>query len=250
VATTPAKRACPECGTLLPEEAEFCPVCALRQAVETQSESALDTSSELRFEHYTVLQNAEGKLFELGRGAMGVTYKAFDVRLQRPAALKIISSKLIGNESARLRFIREARSAASVRHQNVASVFHIGQSGGNYYYAMEFVEGESLEKLIRRSGRLETELALRIVEEAAEGLEAIDKQHLVHRDIKPSNVMVSSQDGKLETVKIIDLGLAKGVAEENTLSTVGAFIGTPAYASPEQFGGIATDIVPISIRSA
>ena len=145
MATTPAKRACPECGTLLPEEAEFCPVCALRQAAETQSESVLDTSSELRFEHYTVLQNAEGKPFELGRGAMGVTYKAFDVRLQRPAALKIINPKLFGNDSARQRFVREARAAASVRHQNVASVFHIGESGGNYYYAMEFVEGESLE---------------------------------------------------------------------------------------------------------
>jgi hypothetical protein len=139
VAITPAKRACPECGTLLPEEAEFCPVCALRQAAETQSDSVSDISSELRFEHYTVLQNAEGKPFELGRGAMGVTYKAFDVRLQRPAALKIINSKLLGNESARLRFIREARAAASVRHPNVASVFHIGESGGNYYYAMELV---------------------------------------------------------------------------------------------------------------
>jgi hypothetical protein len=104
VATTPAKRACPECGTLLPEEAEFCPVCALRQAVQTQTESFSESAScELRFEHYTVLQNGEGKPFELGRGAMGVTYKAFDVRLQRPAALKIINSKLLGNESARLR---------------------------------------------------------------------------------------------------------------------------------------------------
>jgi serine/threonine protein kinase len=105
---------------------------------------------------------------------------------------------------------------------------------------MEFVEGEGLEKLIRRSGCLETDLALRIVEEAAEGLEAIDKQHLVHRDLKPSNIMVSVQCGSLETAKIIDLGLAKGVAEENTLSAVGAFVGTPAYASPEQFAGIAT----------
>jgi serine/threonine protein kinase len=242
MATTPAKRACPECGTLLPEEAEFCPVCALRRAVQTQSDSVTDTSSELRFEHYTVLRNPEGKPLELGRGAMGVTYKAFDVRLQRPAALKIINSKLIGNESARLRFIREARAAASVRHQNVASVFHIGESGGNYYYAMELVEGESLEKLIRPSGCLETDLALEIVAQVAAGLAAIEEQHLVHRDIKPSNIMVSFQERKLKSAKIIDLGLAKGVAEENTFSSVGAFVGTPAYASPEQFAGIATDI--------
>jgi serine/threonine protein kinase len=126
----------------------------------------------LRFEHYTVLKNAEGKRFELGRGAMGVTYKAFDVHLQRPAALKIINRQLFGNESARARFVREARAAASVQHQNVASVFHIGESGGNWYYAMEFIEGESLAALIRRSGRLGTDLALNIVEQAAAGLAA------------------------------------------------------------------------------
>jgi serine/threonine protein kinase len=242
VATTPAKRACSVCGTLLADDSPYCPVCALQQALGTQTYSELNTSSELRFEHYTVLQNAEGKPFELGRGAMGVTYKAFDVRLQRPAALKIINAQLFGNESARARFVREARAAASVRHQNVASVFHIGETGGNYYYAMELVEGESLAALIRRSGCLGTDLALDIAEQAAAGLAAIENQHLVHRDIKPSNMMVSLQDGKLENVKIIDLGLAKGVAEENSLSTVGAFIGTPAYASPEQFAGIATDI--------
>jgi serine/threonine protein kinase/Flp pilus assembly protein TadD len=242
VSTTPAKRACPVCGTLLPEEGAFCPVCALRGALETQSNLVKDSSSDLRFEHYMVLQNPEGKPFELGRGAMGVTYKAFDPRLQRPVALKIINPQLFGNYSARRTFVREARAAASVRHQNVASVFHIGESSGNYYYAMEFVEGESLQSLIRRSGRLETNLALEIVDQVAYGLGAIDKQRLVHRDIKPSNIMVSLPDGKLETVKIIDLGLAKGVAEENTLSNVGVFIGTPAYASPEQFSGIAIDI--------
>jgi len=242
VATTPAKRACPACGALLADDSAYCPVCALQQALGTQTYSVSNTSSELRFEHYTVLQNAEGKPFELGHGGMGVTYKAFDVHLQCPVALKIINAQLFGNESARLRFVREARAAASVRHSNVASVFHLGESGGNYYYAMEFVEGETLAALIRRSGRLETDLTLEIVEQIAAGLAAIEKQHLVHRDIKPSNIMVSLQVGKLESVKIIDLGLAKGVAEENTLSTVGAFIGTPAYASPEQFAGIATDI--------
>jgi serine/threonine protein kinase/TolB-like protein/Tfp pilus assembly protein PilF len=242
VATTPAKRACPVCGTLFADDSAYCPVCALRGAVETPGDSVSDSSPELRFEHYRVLQNAEGKPLELGRGAMGVTYKAFDINLQRPVAIKSIHTQLFVNDSARLRFVREARAAASVRHPNVASVFHLGESGGNYYYAMEFVEGETLDAFTRRSGCLETDLALEIVGQVASGLAAIEKQHLVHRDIKPSNVMVSLQDGKLENVKIIDLGLAKGGAGENTLSTVGAFIGTPAYASPEQFAGIATDI--------
>jgi serine/threonine protein kinase len=173
---------------------------------------------------------------------MGITYKAFDTHLQCQVALKIINAELIGDTSARHHFVREARAAASVRHPNVASVFHLGESGGNYFYVMEFVEGETLEKLIRRSDTLETDVALEVVAQVAAGLTAIQKQHLVHRDIKPSNIMVSFEEGRLESVKIIDLGLAKVVAEANTISTSGSFTGTPGYASPEQFAGLGADI--------
>jgi serine/threonine protein kinase/tetratricopeptide (TPR) repeat protein len=156
-------------------------------------------------------------------------------------ALKIIRAQFVGNEAARSRFLREARAAASVRHSNVASVFHLGESGGNYFYAMEFVDGETLEKLIRRRGPLEIELTLEIVTQVAAGLSAIHKQHLVHRDIKPGNIMLSWEEGRLENVKIIDLGLAKWVTEDS-LSIAGGFVGTPVYASPEQFAGFGTDI--------
>jgi TolB-like protein len=97
-------------------------------------------------------------------------------------------------------------------------VFHLGETGGNYFYVMEFVDGETLEELVRRSGELEPNVALEIVAQVAAGLTAIHKQHLVHRDIKASNIMVSLEEGRLETVKIIDLGLAKGVADEGTIS--------------------------------
>ncbi len=137
--------------------------------------------------------------------------------------------------------MREARAAGSVRHPNVASVFHLGETDGNYFYAMEFVDGETLEKVIRSSGRLETEVALEVTAQIGAGLTAIQKQHLFHRDIKPSNIMVNFEEDRLETVKIIDLGLVKGIAEES-ISTVGSFTGTPEYASPEQFAGVATDI--------
>jgi TolB-like protein len=106
---------------------------------------------------------------------------------------------------------------------------------------MEFVDGETLEALIHRRGRLEIDLALEIVTQVAAGLTAIHKQHLVHRDIKPSNIMLSWEESRLENVKIIDLGLAKAVTED-TLSIAGSFIGTPTYASPEQFAGLGTDI--------
>jgi serine/threonine protein kinase len=234
----------------------FCPVCMLRMGLEGEVESSEarpedlrgESASEVasqRFEHYEVLMREDGTPVELGRGAMGVTYKAFDVDLRYPVTLKVISDKYLGDESARLRFLREARAAASVRHPNVASVFHLGRSGENYFYAMEFVEGETLEKLIKRSGRLEVELALEIVTQVAAGLAAVHKQKLVHRDIKPSNIMVRLEDEGAVTAKIIDLGLAKAVNEpgsQTAISTPGGFAGTPEFASPEQFAGLGVDI--------
>jgi serine/threonine protein kinase len=134
------------------------------------------------------VKGEDGKPIELGRGAMGVTYKAFDVDLRYPVTLKVISERYLGDESARRRFVREARAAASVRHPNVASVFHLGKHGDSYFYAMEFVEGETLESLIQRSGRLKIKLAVEITSQVAAGLAAVHKQKLVHRDIKPSNI--------------------------------------------------------------
>jgi len=241
-----SKQVCQVCGTVLSNDSESCPVCALQGALRPGSGgSALNdtlSESELRFEHYRVLQNPDGTPLELGHGAMGVTYKAFHVHLQCPVALKLINARFIGDASARHRFVREARAAASVRHPNVASVFHLGESGGNYFYAMEFVDGETLAKVIQHSGRIEPDMALEVAAQVALGLTAIQKQHLVHRDIKPSNIMVSLEEGRLESVKIIDLGLAKVVAEEDSISSAGGFTGTPGYASPEQFAGLGTDI--------
>jgi serine/threonine protein kinase len=176
---------------------------------------------------------------------MGVTYKAFDVHLHCSVTLKVISEKYLGDESARLRFLREARAAARLRHSNVASVLHLGRTGSSYFYAMEFVEGETLDNLIKRSGQLEVKLALEILAQVAAGLAAVHKQKLVHRDIKPSNVMVNLEEGGVVAAKIIDLGLAKpapNAPAEVAISTAGAFAGTPEFASPEQFAGVGVDI--------
>jgi serine/threonine protein kinase/tetratricopeptide (TPR) repeat protein len=240
------KRLCGTCGAALADQDEFCPVCALRGALQTD-ETATEPSAapvlEKRFGHYEILTNEDGTEFELGRGAMGITYKAFDIDLRRFAALKVISPRYLADESVRSRFLREARAAASVRHPNVASVFQLGKSQDNYFYAMEFVEGETLANLIKRSGRLEAKRALEIAAQVAAGLGAIHKQNLVHRDIKPSNIMVSSSDG-VGSVKIIDLGLAKLAESESqaAISMPGAFAGTPEFASPEQFLGMDVDI--------
>src|SRR6266853_5813252 len=204
--STEPQRTCPSCGNEVSGAMEFCPVCMLRKGLAGGVESGESSASEdtvkstaeqvaQRFEHYELVTGEDGKPVELGRGAMGVTYKAFDVDLRCPVTLKVISQKYIGDESARLRFLREARAAAKLRHSNVASVLHLGRTGSSYFYAMEFVEGENLEQFIKRSGRLEVKLALEITTQVAAGLAAVHKQKLVHRDIKPSNIMVSFEEG-------------------------------------------------------
>src|SRR5215468_10728548 len=253
--STEPQRTCPSCGNEFSGAMEFCPVCMLRKGLASGivfGESSFDEAVKptldqppKRFEHYELVTGEDGKPVELGRGAMGVTYKAFDINLRCPVTLKVISERYLGDESERLRFLREARAAASVRHPNVASVFHLGRTGSSYFYAMEFVEGQTLESLMRRSGRLDVKLALNITTQVAAGLAAVHKQKLVHRDIKPSNIMVSLEEGAAVAAKIIDLGLAKSLDEpgaRTAISTPGAFAGTPEFASPEQFAGIGADI--------
>jgi len=255
--STEPQRTCPSCGNELSGATEFCPVCLLRKGLADGVESGGSSASEdpvepktpeqamQRFEHYELVTGEDGQPVELGRGAMGVTYKAFDVDLRCPVTLKVISERYLADESARLSFLREARAAASVRHPNVASVFHLGRTGSSYFYAMEFVEGETLEKLIKRSGRVEVKLALEITTQVAAGLVAVHEQNLVHRDIKPTNIMVRIKEERSVTAKIIDLGLAKTLnesASEAGISSPGAFVGTPEFASPEQFAGVGVDI--------
>jgi serine/threonine protein kinase len=252
---TEYQRTCPSCGNEFSGAMEFCPVCMLHKALAGGVESGESWSGDTlkptpeqalqRFEHYELVKGADGKPIELGRGAMGVTYKAVDFDLQCPVTLKVISERYLTDEGARLRFLREARAAARLRHSNVASVLHLGRTGSSYFYAMEFVEGETLENLINRSGRLAVKLALEIATQVAAGLAAVHEQNLVHRDIKPTNIMVRLKEEGSVRAKIIDLGLAKSVDQpspQTAISTPGAFAGTPEFASPEQFAGVGVDI--------
>ncbi|HEX8311654.1 MAG TPA: protein kinase, partial [Chthoniobacteraceae bacterium] len=188
------------------------------------------------FDHYEVLTRDDGSLFELGRGAMGITYKAFDTNLRMPVALKVINGNYLDSDVARQRFIREARSAAKLRHRHVASVFHLGTEGDAYFYAMEFIDGETVDALIKRQGPLKPALALQITDQVARALNAAQPHGLVHRDIKPANLMLVREDDEI-VVKVIDFGLAKssvGGEEDNATLSIGGFVGTPHFASPEQ----------------
>ena len=190
------------------------------------------------FQHFRILQRPDGTPWELGRGAMGITYKAYDTNLRYDVALKVINAQLITSDSVKQRFIREARSAAQLSHPNVARVFHLGETEAGFFYAMEFVDGETVERRVQRTGPIRLDLALRIVRQVTRALIAAERQRLVHRDIKPSNIMlVHSEDDEHIQVKVIDFGLAKSLVSSADLSgaiTVGGFVGTPHFASPEQ----------------
>ena len=246
---------CPICKTPLSESisAISCPVCMLRTALaettELRNEDLIVTSkpggTETRFEHYELVRHDDGTPLELGRGAMGITFKAIDTNLRVEVALKVVKARYLDNEMMRQRFVSEARAAASLRHPNVASVFHLGKTGEDYFYSMEFVEGEPLDRVLKYRGPLEVELALDIVEQVAAALSAAYRQNIVHRDIKPSNLMVTFGVGGRVTVKVIDFGLARPMrvsASEPRLSEAGVFMGTPQYASPEQCSGKEADI--------
>jgi serine/threonine protein kinase/Flp pilus assembly protein TadD len=265
---------CPTCGAALEETRGGCMFCLLQAGMGSEEETVHDSTPDaleggMRFGIYEVDLHADGSLCELGRGAMGVTYRATDTSLQRKVALKIIKSAIAERSAdARERFIREARSAAALRHEHIATVYQFGMrfETGQYYYAMELIEGETLEDRVHRAGPLDARTTIAIAEQVTSALAAAEKHGLVHRDLKPANLMLVNADdpevmGRDQTpsrpsrmralrksgipvVKIIDFGLAKAFhsATDPKSLTHDRFVGTPAFASPEQFEHSALDV--------
>src|SRR5580700_4644734 len=201
-----------------------------------------EENAENQFEPYQILTHPDGSFVELGRGSMGITYRAIDTTLEFPVALKVIDFKAAGVEANRERFLREARAAAKLRHPHVASVLYYGvRPYGPCFYAMELVEGETLAERVERTGPLSTADALAVVAQVAKALAAAEKHGLVHRDLKPANLMLLH--GPEINVKVIDFGLAKMVGHQEPTDriTYDGFVGTPAFASPEQFSGSEID---------
>ncbi len=241
---------CSICGEPLSTKGD-CLACLLRTGLE---ESTVETkpSLSLVFGDFEIARHEDGSFCELGRGAMGVTYLASDNVLRRKVALKVIEvpAAARGSQAVRERFLREARAAGALRHPNVAAVFQFGASpdGSRCYYAMELVEGETLETRVRRDGPLNPKLVMEIATQIAQALIAAAAQGLIHRDLKPGNIMLKPGNAgaaQLE-VKIIDFGLAKAIADAGAEMDIthGEFVGTPNFASPEQF-----ESGPIDVRS-
>ncbi len=231
--------------------------CLLQAGIGSEKETEHDSTPDAleggaRFGVYEIDRREDGSLYELGRGAMGVTYRATDTSLQRKVALKIIKTDIAERSAdARERFMREARAAAALRHENIATVYQFGMrlETGQYFYAMELIEGETLDERVRRAGTLDARTTIEIAKQVTSALAAAEKHGLVHRDLKPGNLMLVSPDGetgnnKKLLVKIIDFGLAKAVHSQTDLKSLthDRFVGTPAFASPEQFEHSALDV--------
>jgi len=178
---------------------------------------------EERIGHYRIVS-------ELGRGGMGVVYKAHEESLNRFVALKVLGEHLAEDPGAVQRFVREAQSAARLNHPNIVQIYAISEEGGRPFFAMEFVSGTSLQSILRARGKLEIGEACRLMLQASSGLAAAHDLGVVHRDIKPANLMIDERG----LLKIADFGLALLADSVSRLTATGMFMGTPGYLSPEQ----------------
>lgn len=236
----PVCRLCHEVIGLDDSYRGYCFGCLLIPAIDLDDPAGHDPNG--WFDPYEILAHPDGSFVELGRGSMGITYQALDTTLQFLVALKVIDLNAAGLESNRERFLHEARAAARLRHPHVASVLYYGvRKDGQCFYAMELVEGETLAERVQRQGPLPVKDALEVAAQVAGALQAAEKFSLVHRDLKPANIMLAKGPGI--NVKVIDFGLAKilGDQEPAYQITYNGFIGTPAFASPEQFSGEQVD---------
>jgi len=190
---------------------------------------------------------------ELGRGGMGVVYLAHNKLMGRDEVLKVMGPHLMGYAGALERFKREIQSVARLRHPNIVTAYHATQLGQSLLFAMEYVDGEDLSKLVESQGPMPVAQACLFIHQAALGLQHAHEEGLVHRDLKPNNLILHRK-GNQETIKILDFGLAKAAREKveedhqssaQSLTGVGAAMGTPAYMAPEQI----TDASSVDIRA-
>ena len=183
-----------------------------------------------RLGHYEILE-------VLGRGAFGVVFRAFDDVLQRVVAVKTLAVRLAATSPARKRFLREARAAGQVRHENVVQIYAVEERPVPYI-VMEFLPGETLQQRLDRAGPFDAGEVVSIARQVADGLAAAHAAGLIHRDIKPGNILIEA--GPRSRAKITDFGVARAI-DDASLTQSGAVVGTPSYMSPEQARGEAVD---------
>jgi serine/threonine-protein kinase len=228
-----APKICPTCNAEYPESERFCPKdgTALRQ-----SGARTDLVGSIIADRYHVLK-------PLGAGGMGRVYLAEHVKMGRQCAIKVLHPAMAGDGEAISRFNREAANASRIDHPNVAAIYDFGEThDGLLYLAMQYIEGETLTRIMAAQGALPPLRATDIVRQAAEGLYAAHALGIVHRDLKPDNIMVNTGADGIDSVKVVDFGIAKTTGEGSQgVTRTGIVVGTPEYMSPEQLAGEAVD---------
>jgi serine/threonine protein kinase len=177
----------------------------------------------------------------VGVGGMAVVFRARDEGLGRTVAIKVLAGNLAGDQAARERFTREARTVANVEHPHIIPVYAAGEADGLLYIAMRFVDGADLHALIRSGGPLPPRRAAAFVSDMASALDAAHAVGVVHRDVKPANVLVDTRPGRPEHAYLTDFGVARVMRSTGGLTVAGQFIGSPNYGAPEQISGAAVD---------
>src|SRR5436853_2205534 len=194
----------------------------------------------------------------LGGGGMGTVYRATHLLIDRPVALKVLSQRFVGDQTAQQRFRREARAAGRMQHPNAVTVTDFGATDDGYLYiVMELLEGQTLRDLLAREAPLDPARAVSFMLQACSAVGAAHDLKLIHRDLKPANIFIEHRPNMPAIVKVLDFGVAKFMVEEhededfNTLTQVGAIVGTPRYMSPEQCSGLgltpASDVYSLGI---
>ena len=230
----PPAKICPTCSVEYPETERFCPKDGA--ALQLQRGASTDLVGSIIAERYHIIER-------LGAGGMGRVYLAEHVKMGRQCAIKVLHPAMAGDADAIGRFNREAANASRIDHPNVAAIYDFGETtDGLLYLAMQYIEGETLTQLMRATGALTPLRASDITRQAAEGLHAAHALGIVHRDLKPDNIMVSTDADGLDSVKVVDFGIAKATGEvAQGVTRTGIVIGTPEYMSPEQLAGEPVD---------
>ena len=229
----PRTNTCPRCGESYDEGLAFCPNDGAQLARAREPESLIGT---LVADRYRIVSR-------IGEGGMGQVYLAEHIRMKRKSAIKIMRPSLIDDRDAVQRFSREAENASQLSHPNIAAIFDFGTTAeGVIYLAMEFVDGEALSAKLERETALHPDIAVDILGQAADALQAAHDLNMLHRDVKPDNIMLGLRPDGTHLVKLVDFGIARTIdGADQKVTRTGLAIGTPQYMSPEQLSGEVLD---------
>ena len=226
-------KVCTVCGTQWPDDTNFCP----NDGATLRADTGGDLVGSILADRYRIER-------KLGEGGMGAVYLGEHVKMRRKSAIKVLTKALAHDADAVARFNREAANAARINHSNVCAIYDFGEtSDGLIYLAMEYIEGQTLNELLRRDGPLPPRRAARLLVQAGDALQAAHDLGIVHRDLKPDNIMVTRGRDDADVVKVVDFGIAKAIGGEEgqKVTKTGLVIGTPEYMSPEQLSGDVLD---------